>query len=344
MSLDLSLFIVEHIIIHEIIKQNLHSEKEPPIYSEIESSLNDDMKKYIKDKIIDSVGSTKSFEVIFEENTTSPIPECIKSLLNEQTSDLVQHSKAIADHLNLIQGGTSPGGLVTVVLGRIRQKRVIGVLKLEKEEGARLEQTTRDGLVTYDMLHLRDLILTEKTKLFKIGIFLGEAFEFDGMVCDNQLSLTSNREVADFFLRFLGCELMGDPKVKTKEFFITSQEFFKTQIPDPIRQMEYNIHLVSYVTSQTGTLNAKIFANTNLNIEHRQPYLTHLSNKNIKDGNFRKDNTLITNKIKKVIIGFESGVTIMGDKEPFKEKVRLEPIGDGRTRAEIIDNIRKVGT
>ena len=93
-------------------------------------------------------------------------------------------------------------------MGNIQNKKVIGILKLEREEGARLEQTHREGRPTYDILHLKDLILTEKTKLFKIGLFFKGAFEefgYEGKACDNQLSYTSNREVAEFFLTsFLG--------------------------------------------------------------------------------------------------------------------------------------------
>lgn len=136
MSIDLSPLIVEHVIIHEIMRQNLRLEKRPPIYSEIESSLDNDMKRYIKDKIVNSVGSTNSGEVVFIENAISPVPQHIRNLLSEETPNLVQYSKAIADYLNRIQSGRSPAGLVTIVLGSINDNRVIGVLKLEKEEGA----------------------------------------------------------------------------------------------------------------------------------------------------------------------------------------------------------------
>lgn len=111
MSIDFSQLIIEHVIIHEIMRQNLRLEKRLPIYSEIESSLDDDMKKYIKDKIVNSVGSTNSEEVVFREDSISPVPEHIRNLLSEETPNLVQHSKAIANYLNKIQSGRSPGVL-----------------------------------------------------------------------------------------------------------------------------------------------------------------------------------------------------------------------------------------
>lgn len=232
-------------------------------------------------------------------------------------------------------------------MGSVNNNRVVGALKLEKEEGARLKQINRDGLPTYDILHLKDLILTEKTRLFKIGLFFGNGFDyidFDGIVCDNQLSYVPDREVADFFLSFLGCKLMGDPKVETKEFFVHSQEFFNDEVQDPIKQTGYNIHLVSYATSQASTLNPRIFASTNLDTDHRQPYINYLTDKGVKIGDIRKDLTLIENRIKKVMIDFKSGIRILGDRAVFEDKVKLEQMGDGRTRAEIIDTIKKVST
>lgn len=105
-----------------------------------------------------------------------------------------------------------------------------------------------------------------------------------------------------------------------------------------------NIHLVSYATSHTGTLNPRTFASRNLDTGHRRPYIDYLTNKGVKIGGIIKDNTLIKNRIKKVMLDFESGIRIMGDKAVFEDKVKLEQTDDGRTRAEIIDKVKKVST
>lgn len=339
--------VIDHIIIHEIERQKLHEEKMPPRYSEIESPLDDEIKGYIKEKIIQTIGGAKSYDVVFQRDSASPVPDCVNKLLTEGVSSIVPLSKTIADHLNKIQTARSPGGLVTVIVGNVKGNRIVGVLKLEKEEGARLEQTEINGLPTYDMVHFKDLILTEKTKLFKIGLFYSDSFGnigFDGSVCDNQLSNYPTKEVADFFLNFLGCELMGDPKKQTKEFFVTSQEFFKDNVTDPIQQTEYNIHLISYVTSNRQTIQPRTFAHTHLELNHRQPYISYLSDKDVGVGEIQKDTSLIESKIKKIKMEFESGVKIVASQEVFEEHVTLETQEDGRTKAEIVDNVKKVGT
>ncbi len=76
---------------------------------------------------------------------------------------------------------------------------------LERDEGARLKKNHRSHFI--DIESVRDLMLTKKTRLYKVGLFFDrEEFnaEFDGYVCDNQLSTESTIGVAKFFLeRFL---------------------------------------------------------------------------------------------------------------------------------------------
>ena len=75
--------------------------------------------------------------MLFDDDSNSPIPEIIKILLDDD-SDFVLLSKTIANHLNTIQSGRSPGGLVTIIIANIQNRKVVGILKLEREEGMRL--------------------------------------------------------------------------------------------------------------------------------------------------------------------------------------------------------------
>ena len=347
MSIDFTRLNIEKVIIHEITRQALSDQKSPPHYSEIESPINDDIKLFLKDKVITTIGGSRSHEVVFDDDSNSPIPEIVKKLLDDD-SDFVLLSKTIASHLNNIQSARSPGGLVTIIIANIQNRKVVGILKLEREEGARLEQTQREGRPTYDILHLRDLILTEKTKLFKIGLFFNEGLEelgYEGKICDNQLSFIPHREVAAFFLTsFLGCRLGGDPRVETKEFFTVSQEYFKEKIEDPIVQMKYNLHLLSYISNEKGVINPRIFARANISTTHRQPYVNYLEEKGIRITDIIRDTSLIENKINKMILEFENGIKIIGSQKGFDDKVSLEVMEDGKTRAEVVSRMKNIMT
>ena len=297
--------------------------------------------------MITTIGGSRSHEVVFDDDSNSPIPGIVKRLLDDD-SDFVVLSKDIANRLNKIQGAQSPGGLVTIVIANIQNRKVVGILKLEREEGARLEQTRREGRPTYDILHLRDLILTEKTKLFKVGLFFNGGLEdlgYEGKICDNQLPFTPNREVAAFFLTsFLGCRLAGDPKVKTKEFFVVSQEFFNEKIEDPIVQTKYNLHLLSYISNERRVINPRIFAQANINTTHRQQYENYLKEKGVQISDIIRDISLIEKKINKMILEFENGIKIIGSQEGFNEKVSLEAMEDGKTKAEVVSRLKNIMT
>lgn len=345
---QISKLYIERVIIHEIMRQKVPNQKELPRYSEIESSIDDEIRIFLKDKVIKTIGGFRSYDVLFDDDSGSPIPGIVENLFSFNDSEFIEYSKKIAGYLNGIQSGRSPGGLVTVIFGNINGKDIIGILKLEKEEGARLEQILIGGKSTYDILHLKDLILTEKTKLFKIGMFFKnglEDFGYDGKVCDNQLSNTSSREVAEFFLTtFLGCNFASEPKIETKKFFKISQQFFKEKINNPIILTKYNLHLLSYITNERKTISSRQFAQLNLHLNHRNEYIKYLKEKEVRIGEIIRDTSLIEKRISEMILEFDNGIKIIGNQEGFEKNVSLEQMNDGRTKAEIISKLKNIKT
>ena len=77
---DYSTLDVKNVIIHEILRQKRGDDKEPPIYSEIESNLNDDSKKFLRSKLINSIGSKNAHGISFDEDSDSSVPEIIKKM------------------------------------------------------------------------------------------------------------------------------------------------------------------------------------------------------------------------------------------------------------------------
>ena len=66
-----------------------------------------------------------------------------------------------------------------------------------------MQQSQLEGKSTFNLEHLRDLMLTQKTKVFTVGLFvqMGNTLEsIDGAVSDNQRGYYPTTEVADFFL------------------------------------------------------------------------------------------------------------------------------------------------
>lgn len=335
---------MKNVIIHEILRQKRGNDKEPPIYSEIESNLNDGTKKFLKSTLINSIGSKNAHGISFDEDSDSPVPEIIKKTLSNdfESDEFITLSKQISEHLNNIQSGINSAGFILILHGFNENKKVIGILKLEKQEGAQLKQSQRNGKNTFEITNIKDLILSKNTKLFKIGVFYKESDDsYGGTICDNQL--TTKGSVADFFLRgFLGCKLNADYAIETKNFFNHSIGFFKNNIEDPLIQNQYKLHLQSYISSQSKILNIRGFASTYLNTEDRNDYEKYLHDEKEIPIQILKDITYIELDIKKHLYEFENGIRIIGTNNDFEENVKLRSLENGDTRATVESRLQNI--
>ena len=340
----LSLLTINRIIIHEVPRHMRSDTGSTPTYSEVESPLDNQLRIFFKEKLIETVGSSSAFQVEFDPAATSPVPQLVRDFVAGSNVDLVGMSKKIAKHLHDAQGGVSPGGLVTVVDCDASGKKAVGILKLEKEEGVRLSQTTHEGKRTFDVSYIRDLILTRKTKLFKVGYFVpNDDDEVEGTVCDEQRGYMPRIEVAGFFLTtFLGCRLLEDPRVTTKRFFVAAQDFFNEQLQDPVERTEALNHLLSEVTSQRPRINIRVFARDYLPASKRQAFIEHLNGVDITSETIRKDITLIESQTEKMALEFECGVAVVGNRAAFAEHVKVTQSRNGAARVVVTDRLKRV--
>ena len=335
---------MKNVIIHEILRQKRGDDKEPPIYSEIESNLNDESKKFIRSKLINSIGSRNSHGISFDDDSDSSVPEIIKKLLSSDfdSNEFIASSKQISEHLNDKQSGKNSAGFILILHGFNENNKIIGILKLEKQEGAQLKQSQRDGKNTFEIMNIKDLILSKNTKLFKIGVFYKDSDgSYGGTICDNQLS--TKGDVAHFFLiDFLGCKLNADYAIETKNFFKHSIDFFKQNIEDPLIQNQYKLHLQSYISSQSRILNVRGFAVTYLDTEYRTGYEKYLHDEKNVPIQILKDTTYVELDIKKHLYEFENGIRIIGTNDDFEENVNLRSLENGDTRATVESRLQNI--
>jgi hypothetical protein len=199
---------------------------------------------------------------------------------------------------------------------------------------------------TFNIEHLRELMLTSKTKVFKIGLFVkrdGSDGGIEGAVSDKQRGYLPKTEVADFFLkRFLGCNLVEAPDVSTKRFFNATEEFINEEVDDPLRKARYNIALLAELNDTGTVLRPRDFAQRHLDVDDRQRYITFLETKDVPTTAIQKDKTLIAGQIQRLQIDFSSGLAVLGSPESFREHVQMSQLDDGRTRVQIEDRLNRV--
>ncbi len=197
---------------------------------------------------------------------------------------------------------------------------------------------------TFDIDYLRDLFLTKRTKLFKMGFFYqGGKKTIRGLVFDTQTGYQSEIEVANFFLTtFLGCRLKQDPRISTKAFFNATQEFINANIDDPAKKAAAITHLLSELTSNRANISVNGFAQEYLDHKIRKAFVDHLQSAGLTEETFRKDNELIAAQTRKMAIEFQNEIAIIGTPEAINDNVALKKKPDGMDEATITGKLKKV--
>jgi hypothetical protein len=171
---------------------------------------------------VQSLSSDKAFKICFDnDNETSPISWITNEVLESDGSSIVAQSKAITKHLFDIQVGYNAAGILVVIYGKVNSISTCIILKLEKDKGAQL--TLDPKTKSYNIAEIEDLMLTQKTKIFKVAMFIDRksfGIRYDGLIMDYQIDIKEKKEATTWFIeKFLGCKAFEDPKIATQRFY-----------------------------------------------------------------------------------------------------------------------------
>ena len=333
MSLDLGSLVIKAVIVHQIPKADLGT----PFYSEVSSPLDDNLKLYIKQRIIESTKSSSSFPVILDASSPSPVPAFATSHIDKASSEdeFVQRTRQAAEYLVELQNKLHSAGLLTFVDCAVKSKRALAVLKLERNSGIRAKPQKINGKVTLSIERVSELMLTDSNRVFKAGIFSKTNDEVSGIVSDHQRSL----DVAQFFLKFLGCQLREEPNVATKRFFALTEDFIDKVVADPQRKVRYQMALAAEMQSPKKQIRPRAFAEDNLEPNDRQPYLDFLEEEGAAAA-IHKDTELISNRVSGLHMAFATGISVYLPPKAIEDgQAEIKTAGDGATKLTIKDTL-----
>lgn len=352
-QMELGTLLIEALIVHEVPARVVRGGSPPPQLSDIECPLDDELRNFFAARMKETLAS-KGVDVAFADGATSPLPDLVTGLLlttTETPEDVlrdrfVEASRRMAQHLYETQTGQNSTGLLTAVRGQIDGHRCFGILKLQKEEGARFQLQTIKGHQTFTLERIKQLMLTDSTRVFKASLFTlaqpGSETPV-GLVSDEQRSHFSRREVADFFLgAFLGCRPATDPDTTTKDVFYATEDFINTGVTESGKKANYQLALLSEMNSQLGQFDPVRFAAQHFEIGDRQPYLRNLREQGLPDHTFDKDTTRIEGRIQQMRLEFEEGLKITGGRDAWEANVHVTE-ENGRAVARVEGQIRRVG-
>ena len=86
---DLAYLQIRRLIIHEVPRHLRRNSSSAPNYSEVESPLDDQLRSFFREKVIETVGSSSSFGVAFEDGSSSPVPHLVKDFIASANTDFV---------------------------------------------------------------------------------------------------------------------------------------------------------------------------------------------------------------------------------------------------------------
>jgi len=342
MPVDVTSLKIRALIVHEVPKKPLGGGSVQPILSEIEIHPDDDVKLYFRKKVAETLARV-AFCARFDPATTSPAPGLIRDALGPKTTSFVDMSQAMAHHLSTCQNAINPAGLLTVIEGTLSGQPAIVIAKLEKETGVRLNQTKVNGKLTFNPLQIRDLMLSDETRIFKVGLFRRSSptSPITGDVSDTQTGYQPTRPMATFFLKqFLGCDYCDEPDKVTQTFFVASEKFI-ADVADPLLKAGYEMALLSELNSSNQTVNPRAFAARHLRPEDQDAFIATIQEQHVPATPFAKDLSRIHSHLQRVKYDFAAGVSVVGSPQALEQTTALEGLPDGRSRLTITDELRQ---
>lgn len=329
-AFDAGKFKPVEVIMHPVPKGKAPDGSDPILYSEAPIALTSDDRAFIQRRLRHSLGGYAR-PVVEDASLGSAVPDMVRDLL-ESSSKLVAHSCALARELHLEQKYVSPGGLVMTIIGTVGMSRCVVIAKMEHQEGMRVEQTTNDkGQRTFKAEHLRDLILGDGTRVFKVGIFVKpDDGELDGHVVDDQQTFGG---VANYFIHFLGCQFRQQADVQTEAFLNLAQKFFAQRTKnDPEANAAYEIALLAELQSGSDKIQPEQFATDHLRDEDQDLFLQRVRDAGLPTKSFRKDVTLVKSRIRRMRIQTERGADVFAPPDMFDDgSVTVEQGDEGAT-------------
>lgn len=254
------------------------------------------------------------------------------SLSDQADADFVITSRQFAD--SLVNAQTSraiPGGLVVVFDGTVGQPATpfFSIMKAELHE----------GFIKTDNLQarfVRDLFLSPKTKLYKIGMFISDGGQprqplpagWTPIVYDSTMTASQRDAAATYFYSgFLGLDIPVNAAQQVKQFFNSTRDFIARSTLDQESKVDLFNGLYTYLkVDQGNTIQVSQFASRFLTPEMADEYESHMRQQRFPTTAVAKDLSEVRGSLKLRRFKFPRSITLSGPPDAVRELVALSPV------------------
>jgi 37-kD nucleoid-associated bacterial protein len=335
-----SLRIVD-LVVHNVPQPS--DEFEPLTLTEAPIELDDELRRYFEEKTKVSL-KERGLQVVADEAQAAVVRDGVARIARDADA-LVESSRAFAEHLYAIQTRRNPPGLLVVASATTDDGDVVAILKLEREKGLHFTITEVDGRQVVDLEFLRQLTLTDKTRIFKTAVLSvadpADSLTLHGSASDDQRG-RDEIGVADFFLAaFLGCKLRTNPAKATHDFVIATQRFINDDVPSAERQATYLVGMQARLDDQVLDISPRSFAQAQLLPQDRPAFYQRVTEQGLDlDDSFQKDTSLV--KTARFRVVFEHGMVLLAAREDIADQRLTIDDSTNGTNVQIRDSIRRL--
>lgn len=330
--------VIRRLIAHEVPRSE---PKGGPELSDEDRAPNTQIENFFRERLTSSLNES-GIDVVFDPAADTTVKDGIDELLT-QPKKLVQISQALARRLYSVQNRQNTAGLLVIAVGAIQNRAAVCILKLEHEEGIRVVELSDKGVRTFNLEYLNTLVLTRRTRVFKVGLFV--AFKpIYARVSDEQFGRGANRGVADFNLHdFLGCRFAEAPEVQTDHFLRSTQKFINEDVSDPEKRARYEQAVLAELNSKDDGIRPRQFAQKHIDTAtERHQFMGRVQEAGLPSDLIPKSLALIASTIKRIQLSFDNGTTINAHPELIGREIKLTGLDDGRTRVEMEDVLKRI--
>ena len=328
---------LSRVILHEVFVRGTDQKLKEPEYGNALETLDGEATDALRDRIVSAMSSPSrcvpmSITKIGEESMMA----YVKKLVDGDDSIYIQESKNIAKKLAQEQKSRSiPGAMVVVFSGSagVPSKRIVGVIKAEVHNGFLREKAAGKSVMKF----LKDLMLTQQTKLYKVGLFLEQNSEAQGdissgwvgYIYDETLTVANRYEAAQYFYDgFLGFSFPESSARQTKQFHDLTKDFIKSlDVPEEDKIVLHNA-LVTYLKAdQKPTVGIVDFAVAYFGDDAiRDGYRAHMTSRGFPENAVSKDTQDVDRDLRMRRLNFRNKVRVIGPAEGFDKLVTISPI------------------
>ncbi|MFY1668992.1 nucleoid-associated protein [Plantactinospora sp. WMMB334] len=282
-------------------------------------------------------------QVVEDPKSDSDVPEVVRNYLQDPAADLIPASKRLAELLRDVQKGNASAGMLMVAQCLVLDAPALLIVKFEQEKGLRAQPKDDNGRTVFDMQFLNDLFLTNKSKVFKVGLFsLAEPATgtLAGWAADKQ---NSGGKVATYFLEaYLGCQHLEEPEELTRRFYDESLEWINKHVETPSRRSRYVIAVMAEMQSERDSIAVDRFAETHLDpVEDADRYEQFLRARGVPRF-FQKATAQVQSRLEQMQIGFSNGITVVFPISALEDgSVEIEELSDTQSQVTLTGETRE---